>query len=496
MIYDYMVMHDDTQRTPLREEAEDAIGKSADLLDAYVWGEFELGKLPIQIRVGDQVVSWGESTFISGGINTINPVDISKIRVPGAELKEALVPEGMAWLSMGLTDNISIEGLYLYDWEETKADEPGTYFSASDFVGENISNSKLLLGYGRVPDQGNLPAEQTFMAASRDPSIEADDQGQFGTAIRMVVPSLNDTEFGFYYLRYHARLPILSVRTGTDQGLVDAAAAAAAVIGAGGTAAQAQAAGLNAYTKSGGYYTEYVEDLDLYGASFSTELFGMGWQTELSYRPDAPIQIDDAELMLHMLGPINPALASLSQLGPATETNQQVKGYIERDLFQVQTSVSWILNPGFLGYDSGVIIGEIGWQHVDLPDKDTLRLEAPGTYTPGSTAAAAASNVPATAPEHFADEDSWGYRILCKVNYNNAIGPVTVSPKIAWGHDVQGNSTFGGPFLEGRQALTLGTSFSNLNWSADLDYTRYMGNEEHNLRHDRDFISFNFKLFF
>ncbi len=228
MIYDYMVMHDDTQRTPLREEAEDAIGKSADLLDAYVWGEFELGKLPIQMRVGEQVVSWGESTFIPGGINTINPVDISKIRVPGAELKEALVPEGMAWLSMGLTDNISIEGLYLYDWEETKADEPGTYFSASDFVGENIYTSKLLLGYGRVPDQGNLSADQTFLASSRDLSKErADNQGEFGTSIWMVVPSLNDTEFGFYYLRYHARLPILSVRTGTDQGLPNAAAAAA-----------------------------------------------------------------------------------------------------------------------------------------------------------------------------------------------------------------------------------------------------------------------------
>jgi len=35
------------------------------------------------------VVSWGESTFIQGGMNVINPVDVSKLRVAGAELKEA-----------------------------------------------------------------------------------------------------------------------------------------------------------------------------------------------------------------------------------------------------------------------------------------------------------------------------------------------------------------------------------------------------------------------
>ena len=43
--------------------------------------------MPGQIRVGDQVLNWGESTFIQNGISVINPFDVSKLRVPGAELK-------------------------------------------------------------------------------------------------------------------------------------------------------------------------------------------------------------------------------------------------------------------------------------------------------------------------------------------------------------------------------------------------------------------------
>jgi len=497
--YDYENMERERARTPLSDDAEDAVGMNADLLDAYLWGDFDLGSIPVQVRVGDQVVSWGESTFIPGSINSINPIDVSKIRIPGAELKEALVPEGMIWTSMGVTPYISLEALYLYDWEETKIDEPGTFFSAGDFVGNG--GNKLLLGYGKIPDQGNKSVADTFLAAPRDPTKEADSQGQFGVAMRAQVPPLNDSEFGLYYLRYHNRLPVLSVRNGTQAGVAAAGAAAAAMVNAG-MPQLAAAAAMDAYFKTGGYYTEYVEDIDLYGVSFSTELFGFGWQGEVSYRPDAPIQIDDAEMLLAMLAPLGAvspnfaALASLSQL-PATVAGQQLHGYIERDLTQVQTTVSRILNPGFLGYDSGVILGEIGWVHVSgMPGKDELRMEGAGTFTPGNPIAAAASAVPVAESRYFADADSWGYRLLAKLTYYDAIGTVNLSPRIAWAHDVDGNSPFGGPFLEGRQALTLGLGAEHLDWSADLSYTRFMGNEEHNLIHDRDFIGLNIKYAF
>ncbi len=83
----------------------------AELLDAYVWWNFDIGNMPAQIRVGDQVLSWGESTFIQNGINIINPFDVSKLRVPGAELKEGLVPVGMVSASISPTENLTFRRL-------------------------------------------------------------------------------------------------------------------------------------------------------------------------------------------------------------------------------------------------------------------------------------------------------------------------------------------------------------------------------------------------
>ena len=80
----------------LPKEADERVGKDVRLLDLYFWHEAQLGDRFLNWRVGRQVVSWGESTFIQGGINVINPVDVSKLRVAGAELSVIDIwPEGV-----------------------------------------------------------------------------------------------------------------------------------------------------------------------------------------------------------------------------------------------------------------------------------------------------------------------------------------------------------------------------------------------------------------
>ena len=68
------------------------------------------------------MLNWGESTFIPNGINAINHFDVSKLRLPGSELREALLPVGLASLSVAPTDTLSVEGFYQLDWEETEID--------------------------------------------------------------------------------------------------------------------------------------------------------------------------------------------------------------------------------------------------------------------------------------------------------------------------------------------------------------------------------------
>ena len=62
--YDFALEQDCCVRTELTQEALDWAGSRTELLDAYAWWTSAIG----EIRVGRQVLNWGESTFIQGGI--------------------------------------------------------------------------------------------------------------------------------------------------------------------------------------------------------------------------------------------------------------------------------------------------------------------------------------------------------------------------------------------------------------------------------------------
>jgi len=216
----------------LSDEAIKRVGKDIRLLDLYVWGENEIGEHYLNWRLGRQVVSWGESTFIQGGINVINPVDVSRLRVAGAELKEAFEGVNMLKGSIDLTQNLSLEALYMFEFREIIPDPAGTYFSTNDIATPGASH--VMLGWGTLdspvinPDlytdvclNGNLGASDSPLPVSlvavscsrsfpRVDTIKAKNSGQYGAALRYFSEKLNGTEFGFYYLNYHSRLPLIS----------------------------------------------------------------------------------------------------------------------------------------------------------------------------------------------------------------------------------------------------------------------------------------------
>jgi hypothetical protein len=431
--YDYENEKGRREKDELSSKALDLVGSDIKFLDSFIWCDFNLGEMPAQIRVGDQVVSWGESTFISNSINAINPVDVAAFRLPGSELKEALLPEGMVWASLGLTENISLEGLYLYDWHQTDIDPPGTCWSTNDYAGDG--GNTITLGGGRLPE-GTYP-----YAISRASTRKAKDNGQYGLALRWYSPTINNTEFGFYYLNYHNRIPTISALKATTIGLP-----------------------ASAY-----YLTEYVEDIQLFGISASTEIAGLAVQGEISYRPDMPLQIADEPLIMAALG-------LPGQMTGSWEPGELIHGYIERDVVQIQATVTKLTGPT-LGSSSGFMLVEAGVMHVDdMPDTDELALDCPG---------------------NDADATSWGYRAMAGLTYNNAIGAIAISPRIAWKHDVQGISPGGASFLRRRKAITTGIAFDyQKTWRMDISYTNFFGAAELNKVNDRDVISANIKYSF
>ncbi|MDP1211574.1 DUF1302 family protein, partial [Klebsiella pneumoniae] len=84
-----------------------------------------IGDQPGNVRLGKQVVSWGESTFIGNSINSINPIDVSAYSRPGAEIKEGLIPENMLFASQSLTYQLTLQGFYQLNWENTVLDNSG-----------------------------------------------------------------------------------------------------------------------------------------------------------------------------------------------------------------------------------------------------------------------------------------------------------------------------------------------------------------------------------
>jgi len=535
----------DRERTPLRQAAKDRVGSRADVLDAFAWAKFDLGSRPAEIRIGEQVLSWGESTFIQGGINTINPVDVSAIRVPGAELREALLPEGLFSFSLGLSENTSLELVYIYDWGRTKIDPPGTYFSSSDFAGNGAEH--VFLGFGDSADDFTFPfTDRPFLGVPHGTDVFADDSGQYGAAIRVFAPGLNGTEFGFYYLNFHSRLPTINGMTGTVAGAITASAmgntgatalsalaggagrdqaifaatlagvqaglttlqagvvATAAVdtaLAGGNAAATITAFATDAFAQTANYFLAYPEDITLLGISFNTAIGTFAVQGELSQRQDAPLQVDDVELLFSALGPINAGLAQFNQVGNfAGQFETVVPGIRRFDVNQFQMTITKILGR-VMGADQGVLLWEGAITQVpDLPSKDVLRFEGPGTYVSGNPILGPSSHAgkPIEEPEHFADDSSWGYRLAGRLDYNNAMGGWNVSPRFSWQHDVDGVSPGpGGNFIEGRQALTVGLGFSRQStWQWDLSYTVFSGAGRYNLINDRDFAGVNIKYSF
>jgi len=143
--------NNDTPYTPLTDKAIDLVGENVNLLDAYVWKRFEISDRPAEVRFGKHVLNWGESTFIQGGINAINPIDAAAIRLPGAELREALLPVNMLSASWQATENLSVEGFLQLDWDKTIPDPAGSYLSTNDFATDG-GRKAVVSGFGDISD--------------------------------------------------------------------------------------------------------------------------------------------------------------------------------------------------------------------------------------------------------------------------------------------------------------------------------------------------------
>lgn len=459
-----------------------------ELLDAFIYGEFELGDVIADVRLGRQVVSWGESTFIQGGINSINPVDVSAFRRPGAEIKEGLLPVNMVYTNLGLTDNASLELFYQLDWEKTEIDACGTYFSTNDFAADGCNYVTVIKSDkdAFAPVNPLNPAAGGGFYADRDPDIEPKDDGQYGLALRWYSDEL-DTEFGFYHMNYHSRLPFINALRSNTVSLNPAAPAGAIPVFIPGRDA------INP-----GYFLVFPEDIKMYGVSFASNVGSVALSGELSYRENLPVQINGADILNPLLTErdVSPFYKRVA----ATENGGVIQGWDEYEAYQAQITALQFFDR-VLGASRLTLIGEVGVTHLpNLVGLDEQRYGRNSGFglsaydaiggVAGCEAAVNPSLPSACQNSGYVTRTAWGYRIRGSLSYNNAFAGVNLTPKFALSHDVNGNSAGpGAQFQEGRIATSFGLDAEYLSqYTAGISYTNFSGGDWNVLR-DRDFLS-------
>ncbi len=472
--YDFELEDDSRRHREISDGGLDEAGSSIDLLDAFVYGSWTVGERDLNARLGRQVINWGEGLFYQNGIGATNPVDINALRAPGSEVKEAYMPTFMVYGSYELRDNLTLEGYWQPGkaWEASKIDPCGTYFSTLDPLGEDceyLSAAPLQeqitgrvgealafdspaaaqawansLAPGLVNDllRGYIPT--TFIPRAQD--IDGDDSAQYGLALRWYVPELNDTELGFYYLRYNMQVPMIGLTVGQPVVLP--------VVGALPDASSSR------------YYAEYLEKRDLFGISFNTSvggdsLFnGLSLAGELSYRPDTPIALGLNEYLPTAL--LNP---------DGLPVGTRLDGYREKDMFQASLAAIYNFN-GLLGSDSAALFSELVASRVQGLESDVDYYEATSS--------------------------AYGAQASLQLTYTNVFNLVNLVPSVGYQYSINGVAP----------QLTNGLDEEAQSWSVGLDaiyqesltvgakYVGYSGGGISNKRTDRDYLTFNVKYSF
>lgn len=279
-------------------------GRDVELLDAFVFGKFDVGGKPVSFRLGQHSLLYGESLFFgNNGIAAAqSPVDLVKLlSVPNTQFKELIRPVPQVSGQVQLLPNLAVGGYYQFDWERNRLPGVGSYFSTVDIL--DAGGERILAGPG------------AYFARTGDEKAKSSGQGGIQLRYR---PQGLDAELGLYAANFHAKDPVVYTSF----------------------AGQNLAAG-----QLGQYRLVFPEDIRVVGASFSTTLGSANVAGEVSYRNNMPLVPRGGSVF------VPPGVSANNSGNPL---------YPVGDTLHAQ--VSWInlLSPSML-WEGGSIVGELAW---------------------------------------------------------------------------------------------------------------------------------------
>ena len=453
----------------IADSAQNLAGNKFTLYDAFVYGSWEIfGGHPINVRVGKQVINWGESNIQGGGISQMmNPKDLSKATTPGTDVKETLIPQESVYFNFGFTDDISLEAYYTWNWRESTFIGVGTYFSPFDFLGTGYNPDLFIRGIEKSGDE--------------EPS-----GGQYGINMHFIIPSWNYADLGIYYVRSHAFSPYIGLneayvpRDDPARPGVDTLA---------------------------GYQWIYGEDQDTYAISLNGEAaFDGSFALELNLKTD----FYDTRECRNLFGISGVEIPGFGGARVAdifgfagSYGSQETQGTIpgcdigNSDVYTLLGNYTRSVGTDFLGADKISTILDVsmvwidGMSFGDATDRVNATPQAPGNQTvdPGRFDGVDALDRPLT-------DFSWGYTAVVALEYNDVFANVNVSPTVIFVHNVEGYTPFqAGAMVENQRTLIAKVGFSYLSsTTVDLQYVSWLGTA--GTSDGRDNVSIVFKRSF
>lgn len=467
------------KKKPLSDKGFERLNKfdGVYLLDAYIYNTFEVAGKPLQLRLGNQVVNWGESLFIQG-LNQINPIDVPSFRKPGAQVKEVFLPVPILFASQSLGDWGGLEAFYQFKWENSPVEAGcGNYWGIfPGSISASPGSCDLAIGLAGSNPMSNAVGAYVPIIKGK----EARNSGQFGVSYRTYIDGI-ESELGLYAMKVHSRMPTVSLHQGPSKSLIPVSA-----------------------------FWEYPEDIKIFGGSLAGNFKGWSVAAELSHHRGVPVQIDGNDLLMSGLAATGALTGTPVAIGPYGEGAMAVggdgyqKGYTRTNKTQFQFNTIKA-GRGVLDAEQYLLIGEVGlqWNDLDLSNGDLRYGRAfifgPGRHETYGPDACALGNINKEGCKNdgYVTRFAWGYRLRGELTYNNVGGSgITISPNVFWSHDVKGWSA-DSQFAEDRMALGVGAKFSyDKKYTLDLSVTEFNRNAKYDPLRDRGFYSAAFSVSF
>lgn len=449
-------------------------GQRFRLLDAYAYGSWSLGEsAELTVRAGKHAVLWGESLFLSGVSSAQGTADATKAFVPGAEIKQILLPVKQVSFDMLLPANLTLLGYYKLDFKPNEIFPTGDYFSPADGVGPGAifnygSANPLYGGDCASPDAlgqlsflcklngipGRILGAPKDILVFRGPDIRPSKWNQWGAGLKY--PVTDGTTVGLYYLRYNDPNPSVQLNFGYP------------VIATQPRVLTTEVLGLRVPET---YQVRYFSGINMLATSFSTTLFGLNVAGEVGYRDGLPISVQ---------GLVAGDYAPFFVRGKQT---------------QAQVSTIYAANPGLPFVDDISFVTETAYFHVNSTGQAP---QDPGILQVGN------------GDTLFYNRNSWGFQSLAILTKRNVLPGWDASSPISYGGIVKGNpsmpGSFGALYAEGDFRLSVGYSMQYLqNLQVGVTYNFFFGDAGRRIGNttlaanpyaDRDYATFNVKYQF